>query len=501
MDTNRKLRIGRASLVGVLTCVLVPVAASGQTIILENAQIIPVSSAPIKKGSILIKDGKIVEFGSQVEAPFNARAIDCTGKVLFPGMVDVHTARGLDQPNESPPVTPFLNVYDAIDPAQLFFEDSLRDGVTSIHVIHGNDCVIGGISRVVHPIGMTPEEMTTAPDVAIKISLSPKGGYDRMLQLATIREAFAKLDEDMKKLAEKRYEDTLRDEGKDLDVPPAEEQKRGQELIRDEDIDEKDRNLLRLSRGRVGAFLYCGSAMDVGAAERIAKKYGFFDKSVFVLGPECHKAVAELKKLGRPVVLDAELVHRETDPLTGDEKETFVPKVIDRAGLKFALQRQGFTTLGERYLWYQAARCVREGISRERALKAVTLWPAEMLGLGDRLGSIEKGKDANIVVLTGDPLDAQTWVERVFIQGEPVYDRASDIRLRELFKSPVEEEGPSGKGGPTTVKEADPPPTEVKTDDTPRPRGRRPRGEGPPRRRPRPPADEMEDEESESDSE
>jgi hypothetical protein len=72
----------------------------------------------------------------------------------------------MDVPNESPPVTPFVNVYDAIDPAQLFFEDSLRDGVTSIHVIAANDCVIGGMSRVVHPIGMTPEEMTTAGQIA-----------------------------------------------------------------------------------------------------------------------------------------------------------------------------------------------------------------------------------------------------------------------------------------------------------------------------------------------
>lgn len=120
-----------------------------QTILLENATVIPVSTKPIKKGGVLIKDGKIVKVAASIEAPFDAQVIDCTGKTIFPGMIDPHTWRGMDVPNESPPVTAFVNVYDAIDPSQLFFEDSLRDGVTSIHVIPGNDCVIGDRKSVV----------------------------------------------------------------------------------------------------------------------------------------------------------------------------------------------------------------------------------------------------------------------------------------------------------------------------------------------------------------
>ncbi len=378
--------------------------------------------------------------------------VDVSGKTLFPGMIDVHTASGMDIPNESPPVTPFLNVKDAIDPSRLFFEDSLRDGVTSIHVIVGNDCVIGGLSRVVHPIGMTPAEMTTAPDVALKLSITPKRGFDRMLQMATFRETFDKLDEAMAQLAEKRYEDKLRDEGKDLAVPPDEARKLGRELIRDEDIADMNRNLLLLTQGKLRTHIYCGSAMDVAVGLKLAKDHGFADKAVLVLGTECYKAVDLLKKSGRPVILDSNLIYKETDPVTGEVKETFVPSVIDAAGLRFALQRRGRTTLGERYLWYQAARCVREGIKRSRALKAITLWPAEMLGLEDRLGSLEPGKDANILVLSGDPLDIQTWVEHVYIQGVEVYDRDEDIRLKRLMATPEEELGPSSKPDEATTK-------------------------------------------------
>lgn len=417
--------------------------AQAQTVVLENGKIIPVSGEPIEKGSVLIKNGRIEAVGESVDAPFDAKVIDCEGKVIFPGMIDAHTWRGLDVPNESPGVTPFLNVYDAIDPSQLFFEDSLRDGVLSIHVSPGNNTIIDGMTRVVHPIGLTPEQMTTAPDVAMKLSVTPKTGYDRMRQMAEFREAFRKLDEEMGQLAEKKYEDKLREDEKDLSVPPDEAREKGKELIEPKDIPDKNRNLLMLSQGKLRNFIYCGAAMDVPAAIRTAKQFGFLDQSVLVLGSETFKAVDALKEAGRPVVLDGNLVHTEADALTGEEEETFVPKVIDDAGLKFALQRQWGSTLGERYLWYQAARCVREGVSRDHALKSITLWPAEMLGLGDRLGSLEKGKDANVLVLSGDPLDMTTWVELGFVQGEKVYDKAEDIRLNRLFAAPEDELGPS----------------------------------------------------------
>ncbi len=133
------------------------------------------------------------------------------------------------------------------------------------------------------------------------------------------------------------------------------------------------------------------------------------------------------------MVLDAQLTHRERDPITGELRETFVPKVYADAGVPFSLLPSPDTSLAERYMNYQAARCVREGIDRATALKAITLNPARAVGLGDRAGSLEIGKTANIVVLSGDPLDFNAWVDLVYIDGIKAYDRSEDVRLEELF--------------------------------------------------------------------
>jgi imidazolonepropionase-like amidohydrolase len=424
-----------------------PPAVPPERVALTGARIIPVVGAPIASGTVLVERGKIAAVGPEVEIPYDARVFDVSGKFVMPGMIDVHTARGLDIPNESRPVTPHLDVADALDPSQLFFEDCLRLGITAVHVIPANNTVIGGLGRVVRPIGLTVGEMTIAEGEFLKIAITPRRGFDRMLQMATLRETFLELDDYLARVAEKRYEDKLKEEDKQIDVGPDEARKRGRDLVRAEDVDDQHRNLLRLCGGQVrvaggpgpklfqplGAFVYCGNAMDIALAVRLAKDHAFFDRTVLVLGGECHKAVAELKQAARPVVLPGDLTYRATDPLTGEVHETFVPKKIFDAGLLFALVPGPDDSYAERMLNYQAAQCVRYGVPRDEALRAITLNPAKMLGLDGRLGSIEPGKDAHLVVFSGDPLDFSSVVEQVFIDGIPAYDRAKDVRLQRLL--------------------------------------------------------------------
>ncbi len=421
---------------------------------LTGARIITVSGADIESGTVLIEHGIITAVGPDIDIPFDATEIDVSGKVLFPGMIDPHSARGLDVPNENLPVAPFLDVYDALDPSRLFFEDALRDGITTVHVIQANNLVIGGLSRAVRPIGLTVDEMTIQPRIGLKLATTPRSGYDRMRQMASLREAFDELAHYEERLAERKYEESLKD--KPVDVGPAEARERGKALVKDEDYDDRHLNLMRLRRGDLAAWIYAGRATDVGRAIALAEEQGFLEKSVLVLGPESFKAVAEIKKSGVPVVLDENLFFRDRDPITRELIEVFVPRVMHENGIAFALQTHPSGSMAERYLNYQAALCVRNGIPRQTALESITLTPARMLGLGERLGSIEVGKAGNIVAFSGDPLDFNSWVEYVYIDGILAYDRSKDHRLQKLLElgranesKPASPEEPPAEAAPT----------------------------------------------------
>jgi len=115
--------------------------------------------------------------------------------------------------------------------------------------------------------------------------------------------------------------------------------------------------------------------------------------------------------------------------------------IFHKAGVKFSFQTNT-SQYGRRYPWHQAATAVKHRMDRTEALKSITLYPAQFIGVDDRLGSIEAGKEANLIFLTGDPLDAQTWVDQVMIGGEIVYERAKDERLKKLLEKPEEIQKP-----------------------------------------------------------
>jgi imidazolonepropionase-like amidohydrolase len=424
-----------------------PLASAGEKLVIEAGLVHTQAGEPITNGVIVIEDGRIIAIGAadEVEKPWDAPVLGGPDHVAFPGFVEAHANRGMDRANENLDVAPFLDVRDSIDPINLYFEDCLRWGTTTVNVQQGNDAVIAARGRIVRPIGMTIEEMTVRPLHGIKLSASPKRGKSRATQAQALRGAFADLERYLREIVDDARQggDYAKREalfqGRDWEAEDPEGRPMkgsawtvdGLELIPRGAIDEKQAPLLELVEGRRDAYFYCAAPREVHTAIEVARDNGFLDRTTFVLGAECWKAADVIAETGRPVVLEAPLEHRELDPITGAETITFVPGVFAEKGVPFALSAQGSNSNS---LGFQAARAVALGLDRQAALDAVTSVPAMLLGLEQDLGTLEAGKLGNVLLLTGDPLGAATWVDHAFIEGRHVYDRSEDTRNKYIFE-------------------------------------------------------------------
>ena len=419
---------------------------------IQNAKIITVSGEPIENGTVLIRDGKIEAVGQDVDVPGEALIIDGEGRVVMPGIVDAHNAEGMSQANERNAVVPFLSVMDSIDPNAEYFEECRRNGITSAAVVPGNSTLIGGKAAIVKTSGQYVNDMLVRADSALKLSLRPVSG-SRMSQMAQLRKELQKakkaLEDEAKQDQEKEAEtDTPEPQEQDSDQEkPAESSDDSDEESETSDADDNQPSaenegleVLKLAiQGKMPVYIYCEFAMDVVAAKKLAKDFGL--KSILVLGQDCYQAADVLAEQQQTVILDPTLVFWETNPRTREDKKVVLPEVYQQAGVPFIFQVSSASsrgTLGSSYFWYQAATAVKYGLSESDALAALTIQPAKLLGVDAMVGSIEVGKDADLIVLTGEPLDISTWVEYTIIGGEIVYERAEDEKLERLL-SPVAE--------------------------------------------------------------
>jgi imidazolonepropionase-like amidohydrolase len=429
----------------VLASPLAGTALADGKLAIKAGRIVTMNGPDIINGAILIENGRITAIGADLKLPWDAVVIDQPKMVAFPGLVEAHTSRGMDRANENIDVAPYLNVRDSIDPVGFYFEDSLRWGITTINVQQGSECVIGAQGLVVKPVGITLEDMLVKPDAGLKLSSSPKRGFSPATQQQALRGAFTDLRlylEDIvrdKKQGGDRAKREALFQGRDLEGEKSKGKAmggtawkvEGLELIPRGEIDEKQEPLLALVEGRLPAFFYCARPMDVSRALDIARTNGFLARTTLVCDTACWKAVDLIAQAGVPVVLEGPLVQIERDPINGREITTFVPKVFADKKVRFALSSSNTTTES---LWFQAATAVGLGLSRDVALKSVTRVPSELLGLQKRVGSLEVGKDGNVLLFSGDPLLVTSFVEHVIVEGQPVYDRSKDIRVKALLE-------------------------------------------------------------------
>jgi imidazolonepropionase-like amidohydrolase len=453
---------------------LSPVAAAGgDKIAIKVGRIITQAGPDILNGVIAIENGKIRYIGNDPkelkgekpaieEVPWDATVLDHPELTAFPGFVEANSSRGMDRPNENVEVAPFLDVRDSIDPISFYFEDSLRSGITTINIQQGPACVIGAQGMVVKPFGLTIEQMLVKTNAGLKISAAPRPGRSRATQAQALRRAFTDLRQYLEKIVQDKKDgkDFAHREaiyqGRDLEKDDGKKGRAmegnstwkvpGLEIIPRGEIDEKQEPLLRLVEGKIPALIYCDSGVAVSLALEVARTNGFLASTVLVLDGDSWKAADVIAEAGVPVILPANLLYVERDPVTGKEIETFVPNVFKKKGVRFALQSLNTTAQS---LWYQAALCVGYGIDRQTALDAVTKTSADILHLGKRVGSLEVGKDGNVLLLSGDPLSVTTTVNYVVLEGKLVYDRSKDVRTKHLIEG-VEQPNAAPGGGDAT---------------------------------------------------
>lgn len=389
-----------------------------------------VAGGVIENATVLVDDGRITAVGAGLAAPADATVWDCRGKHVYPGfvaantmlgLIEVATIEGSNDTQETGEVNPNLRAEVMVNPDSDLLPVARLNGVTSALVVPGGG-TIHGLSALVHLDGWTQEDMTVQRAVGLHVrwpNLSPQRGWQvqqseeeqakaRDAAFAAIREAFADA---------KAYEKARAAEGA-AGVPR-------------HDGDVKWDAMRRVVRGEIPVFLELESAAQIRSALEFVDEQGL-KRVVLVGGRDAALYADELRARDIAVIVGGtlEMPGRRYDAY--DEAFT-LPARLAAAGVRFCIADGGgsFSAANVRNLPHHAGMAAAFGLDRDEALKAVTLYPARILGVADRVGSIEVGKVADLQVTDGDPLDVATHCEQVFIAGRPVPMRS---RQTELFK-------------------------------------------------------------------
>ncbi len=380
--------------------------------LIKNIDVITMSAANnIRGGWILIEDGKISDVGGGNPPKYDGEVFDGVGLTALPGFIDAHTHLGIvedsldfegDDCNEdSDPATPQLRAIDGINPFDRCFSEARKAGVTCAAVAPGSANPIGGQICVIKTSGIRVDRMCVKSPAAMKFALgeNPKNTYHvknlspvtRMATAAIMRETLAKA---------KRYMDELDRAFSDEEIDPPE-------------YDIKNESLIPLLRGEIPAHFHAHRADDICTAMRIAEEFSL--RYVIIHGTEGHVIADELRDV--PVIAGPNLCDRSKPEL---KNQTFDnPGILSNAGALCAITTD-HPVSPLNYLPLCAAMAVKHGMAREAALKAITVNPARILGISDKVGTIEKGKDADIVLARGDILSLDSKIEAVFINGVKV---------------------------------------------------------------------------------
>jgi imidazolonepropionase-like amidohydrolase len=394
-------------------CLITSFVSHGQErpIAFTGATVYPISSPPITNGTLIIQSGRIVAIGSDKTAiPSDATIIPMNGKVILPGLVDSHSHLGEGSGgDQSAPLNPDVRIFDAIDPMSDGFMRALAGGITSINVMPGSGHLMSGQTvylkmrkgRIIEDLLLE----TRIPGIfgGMKMangtnSIRGNGPFPgtRAKSAAMARELFIKAQSYKSKLAGAGDDDTKK--------PPRD---LGMEA------------LLEILDGKRIVHFHSHSHYDIMTAIRLSKEFGF--RIVLHHVSEGWKVAKEIAEANVPcsvIHIDSpggKLEARYLTPTTGRE--------LEKAGVDVAFHTDDGIT-DSRFFLRSAALSTAEGMSRDKALEALTLAGARMLDIDHRVGSLTVGKDADIAILSGDPFSVYTRVEQTWVEGVKRFDLA-----------------------------------------------------------------------------
>ena len=382
--------------------------------LLINAKIMTMEDAVIDCGYIQIKDDKIIAVGDMNSAPQDDNVLDLQGKTVYPGFIDAHCHMGMaeegldfegDDLNEmTDPVSPHLRGLDAINPVNQSFPEAVDAGITTVVTGPGSANAISGQFCAIKTYGKRVDKMVLREPVAMKFALgeNPKKVYNDKSETPMTRMATAALIREELSKAKRYLEDVQKaEEDPEENDPP--------------EFDAKKEALIPVLKRELKAHIHCHRSDDIFTAVRLAEEFEL--DYVLIHCTEGHLIADELKEIGAPVVNGPLMCTRTKPELLHASDKT--PGILSKAGLQVAICTD-YNVIPIWMLPITAGYAAREGMDYIEALKAITINPARICGIEDRVGSVKIGKDADLLVYSQDPLTLAAKPDMVFINGKQV---------------------------------------------------------------------------------
>lgn len=409
--------------------------AGAQVLALVGGDVHTVSGGTLEGATVLVDDGKITAVGTDVAVPPGAQRVDVSGRQLYPGLisadtwlglVEIESVRGTQDVRETGNINPNVRAAVALNGDSELIPVARANGIlTACSVTAGG--AISGQSVVWNLDGWNWEDMTLK---------DPDGLHLHWPALSPVRSWPPKSEEEQKKEREQALADLTKAFDDATAYMKARDAMAGGGPWHEEDV--RWEAMIPALRGEMKVFIHADEYRQIESALDFAEKYHL--KPVIVGGRDAWRLADRLAAENVPVVVERvlNLPRRSWEPY--DAAFTVAAKLHD-AGVQFCICNSARDAANLRNLPYEAAMAAAFGLPKDEALKAVTLYAARILGVDDRLGSIETGKDANLILTDGDPLEIRTHVVKAWIQGRPVDLSSRHTRLYEKYRNRPRRDG------------------------------------------------------------